>query len=128
MTNLRTVAEKASEIGAEAKESMDDLARFAAQKVDEARTNTAGALHSAATSVRASGRRGSDAIDNPTTGAADRLDATGSYVEERDLRGIFSDPRKFGWRHSTGFMLAAVAVGFFAGSAITRTKRRGRWR
>jgi ElaB/YqjD/DUF883 family membrane-anchored ribosome-binding protein len=121
LTNLRTLTEKASELGAGAKESMDELGRSAGKKLDEAREETGDALHSAASSVRATGRRGSDAIDNLATGAADRLDATASYVEDHDLKGVFADLRRFGRRHLTGSLVAAAAIGFLAGSALRRT-------
>ncbi len=114
MTNIRTLTEKASELGTGAKESMNELGRSAGRKLDEAREDTGDALHSAASSVRATG----DAIDNFTTGAADRLDATASYVEDHDLKGVFADLRKFGRRHMTGSLVAAAVIGFFVGSAF----------
>ena len=116
MTDLRTLTEKVSELGTGAKESMDELGRSAGRKLAEAREETGDALHSAASSVRATG----DAIDNLTTNAADRLDATASYVEDRDLRGVLSDLRRFGRRHLTGSLVAAAAIGFLAGSAWAR--------
>ena len=128
MTNLKTVTDKASEIEADAKETVDELAEATARKLDEARASSGGALHSAASSVRAAGRMGSDTIGNLSTGAADRLDATGSYVEDRELKGMFADLRRFGRRHLTASMLAAIAVGFFAASAINKTAPRRRWR
>jgi hypothetical protein len=88
--------------------------------LDEARDETGSALHSAASSVRKTGRQGSEAIGNLATGAADRLDATASYVENHDLRDAFTGLRKFGSRHLTGFLVAAVAIGFFAGATLNR--------
>jgi ElaB/YqjD/DUF883 family membrane-anchored ribosome-binding protein len=120
MTNLKALTEKATELGTGAKESMDELGRSAARKLDEAREETGGALHSAASRVRATGRRGSDAIDNVATGAADRLDATASYVEDHDLKGAFGDLRKFSRQHLMGSLVAAAAIGFLVGSALTR--------
>ncbi len=122
LTNLRTLTEKASELGAGAKESMDDLGRSAGRKLAEAREETGDALHSAASSVRATG----DAIDNFATGTADRLDATASYVEDRDLKGVFTDLRRFGRRHLTGSLVAAVGIGFLAGSAWNRATHSSR--
>jgi len=119
LTNIRTLTEKASELGTGAKESMDELGRSAGRKLDEAREETGDALHSAASSVRATGRRGSEAIDNLATGTADRLDATASYVEDHDLKGVFADLRKFGRRHLTGSLVAAAAIGFLVGSTFS---------
>jgi len=120
LTNLRTLTETASELGKEAKESMEELGRSAGKRLDEARDETGGALHTAASSVRTTGRRGSRAIDNLATSAADRLDATASYVEDHDLRGMLTGLRKYSRRHPTRSLLAAAAIGFFAGSIISR--------
>ena len=123
MTTLKTLTETASELGKEAKESMEELGRAAGKRLDEARDETGSALHAAASSVRTSGRRGSRAIDNLATSAADRLDATGSYVEDHDLRGVLTGLRKFGRRHPTSSLVAAAAIGFLAGSAVSRMTR-----
>ena len=120
MTNLRTVTETASELGKEAKDSMEELGRSAGRKLDEARDETGSALHAAASSVRTNGRRGSEAIDNLATGAADRLDRTASYVEDNDLRSVMTGIRKYSRRHPTRSLLAAAAIGFLAGSALSR--------
>ena len=120
MTTLRTFTDTASELGKEAKESVEELGRSAGRKLDQARDDTGDALHAAASSVRTTGRKGSEAIDNLATGAADRLDVTASYVEDHDLRDAFTGLRRFGQRHLTGSLVAAAAVGFLAGSAICR--------
>ena len=118
LTTLRTVTETASELGKEARESVEELGRSAGRRLDTVRSETGAALHTAATSVRVTGRQGAEAIDNLATGAADRLDATASYVEDHDLRDVFTGLRNFGRRHLTGSLVAAAAVGFLAGSAI----------
>jgi hypothetical protein len=89
-------------------------------QVAELGKETADALHAAASSVRATGRQGSEAIDHIAESAADRLDATASYVEDRDLRDVFTGLRRFCRRHVSGSMLVSVAFGFVAGSALTR--------
>ena len=120
MTTLKTLSEKASELSKEAKESMEDMSRSAGRKLDEVRDETGGALHTAAASVRTTGRQGSEAIDNLATSTADRLDATASYIEEHDLSRVYTGLRGYGRRHLAGSMLAAAAIGFLAGSAISR--------
>jgi ElaB/YqjD/DUF883 family membrane-anchored ribosome-binding protein len=120
VTTIRNLSEKASQLGADAKESVEELGRSAGKKLDEARGETGDALHSAASSVRSSGRRGSDAIGNLATGTADRLDATASYVEDHDLTSVFVGLRRFGRRHLASSLVVAGAVGFLAGSAISR--------
>jgi len=120
LTTLRTLTETASELGKDARESIEDLSRSAGKRLDDARDETADALHTAATSVRRTGRQGSEAIDNIATGAADRLDATASYVEDHDLKDVYNGLRRFGRRHLTGTVVAAAAVGFLAGAALNR--------
>jgi ElaB/YqjD/DUF883 family membrane-anchored ribosome-binding protein len=123
LTTLRTLTDTAPELGKEARESMEDLGRSAGRKLDQARDDTGDALHAAASSVRTTGRKGSEAIDNLATGAADRLDATASYVEDHDLNDVVTGLRRFARRHLTGSLVAAAAVGFLAGSAISRATR-----
>jgi ElaB/YqjD/DUF883 family membrane-anchored ribosome-binding protein len=120
LTTLKTLTETASELGKEAKKSVEELSRSAGRSLDEARGETGGALHAAASSVRTTGRRGSEAIDNLATGAADRLDATASYVEDHDLRGVLTSLRRYGRQHLTGSLVAAAAIGFLAGSTFGR--------
>ena len=120
MTNLR---ETASQLGAKVSEAQgraEDLGRAAGRKFDEARNETAGALHTAASSVRTTARQGCDVIDGLATSAADKLDATASYVEDHDLRGLFTGCRQLIRRHPTGSLMVATAIGFFAGSAVRR--------
>ena len=120
MTTLRTVTETAAELGQQARESLEDLSQSAGKKLDAARDETGGALHSAASSVRRAGREGSAAIDNCSTRTADRLDATASYIEDHDLGDAFTGLRRFARRHPTSSLVAAAAIGFLAGSALSR--------
>lgn len=120
MTSLKSVTDAAPELGKDARESVEELGRSAGRKLDEARRDIADALHTAASSVRRTGRQGSEAIDNFASGAANRLDATASYVEDHDQREVFNGLRRFGRRHLTGSLAFAVAIGFLAGTALTR--------
>jgi hypothetical protein len=122
MTTLKAIAETASGLGKDAKDSMEELGRSAGRRLDEARDQTGDALHTAASSVRATGRKGSEAIDNLATSTADRLDATASYVEDHDLKDVSNGLRRFGRQHLAGSLMAALAVGFLAGSALSRVK------
>ena len=119
MTTLKTVAETASELGQEVKETVEEFGRSAGRKLDDAREGTGGALHAAASSVR----KGSEAIDNLATGAADRLDATASCIEDFKLKNVFTDLRKFGRNHLAGSLMLAGAIGFCVGSVFSRATR-----
>jgi hypothetical protein len=123
MTNLKTLPETASELAARGREAAEELGRSAASKIEEARVETGGALHRAAASVREKGRKGSEAIDNFTATAADRLDASAEFVEHHDLRDALNGLARFGSRHLGACMVGAAAIGFFVGSALTRATR-----
>ena len=125
VTTLRTVTETAADLGKQARESIEELGRSAGRKLDEARDETGGALHSAASSVRRAGREGSAVIDNCSTRTADRLDATASYIEDHDLGDAFTGLRRFARRHPTSSLVAAAAIGFLAGSALSRLTHSG---
>jgi hypothetical protein len=117
LTTLSTLTETVTELGKGAKQSVEAMGRSAGKKLDDARDGTGHALHTAASSVRTTGHQSAEAIDNLTANAADRLDATASYVEDHDLRGML---RRFGRRHLAGSLVAAAAIGFLAGSALSR--------
>jgi ElaB/YqjD/DUF883 family membrane-anchored ribosome-binding protein len=119
VTTLKTITDKASETGREAKESLEDLAQSAGRRLDHARDETGEALHAAADSVRTTGSR----VDNLASSAANRLDATASYVEDHDLRDVLTGLRRIARRHLTGSLLTAAAIGFLAGVALGRATR-----
>ena len=123
MANLKTLPETAAELAAQGKESIEEISRSAVSKLEEARTQTGGALHKAASSIRETGRKGSEAIGNITASTADQLDASAEFVERHDLRDAFNALARFGSQHLGAFMVAAAAIGFFAGSALTRATR-----
>lgn len=126
MTNLETITETALEMGKEAKESLEKLARSAeklarsaSDSLDRTRDNTGDALHAAASSIRKSGRESAKTIGNLTNGTAKGLDATASYIEDHDLRGMLTG---FASRHPAPSLVVAVALGFFVGSALNRKR------
>ncbi len=120
MTSLKALTDAASEMGKDARESVEELGRSTAGKLDDARDQAAGALHTAASSIRKTGRESSETIDNLTTGAADRLDVTASYVDNHDLQDALSGLRNFAHRHLTETVVFAAAAGFLAGAALHR--------
>ena len=120
LTTLKTLTETASDLGKQAMESAEELGRSAGKRLDEARVETGDALHTAASSVRTTGRRSSEAIGNLATGTADRLDASASFLEDHDLREVSLGLRRLARRHLTGSLVTAAAIGFLAGFALIR--------
>ncbi len=116
MTSLKTVADAVAELGKDTKGSVEEFSR----KLDDAKDQTAGAFHTAASSVRRTGRQTSAAIENLATDTADRVDATASYIDDHELSDVFNGLRKVGRRHLAGSLVFAAAIGFAAGVALYR--------
>ena len=116
---LRKVADTASDLGQDLKDSVEEFSRTAGKKMAAVQDKTGSALHAAAKSVRHS----SAAIDNFATGAASRLDKTASFVEDCNVKTISNSVRRFGRKHLTGSLMAAIGVGFIAGVALSRAGR-----
>lgn len=114
---MSKILETASHVGSrvsEFTEKAGDLSRAAGQKLDGVRNDTAAALQSAASSIRSTGRQGCEKIEDLTSGVADKLDATGSYIQEHDMKKVRAKVRRFVGRN--GILLAATA--FVAGFAL----------
>ncbi len=120
LTTLKTATETASELSRQMQDSVEELGRTAAQKIEEARLGTGQTLHAAASTVRVKGHNGARAIDDLAAGTADRLDATASYIERHDMKDAMTAVHRFGRHHLAGSLLAAAAIGFIAGSALAR--------
>jgi hypothetical protein len=118
-TTIKDVASTAVDISRDVKDSVVRFGQTAGRSIDIARNQTGGALHAAASSMR----RGSAKIDVIAAGAAERLDATASFVEDASLKGLFTGVRRFGQNHLTFTLLVAVAAGFWAGSILSRATR-----
>jgi len=112
MSNLKETAENALEMGKQVKESVVAFGETAATKAADVRDGAGQALHNAAWSVR----KGSAAIDT----AANKLDSAGSYLESCSVKSAANRVSQFGRNHMTGSLIAAVAVGFLAGSYLVR--------
>jgi len=85
------------------------------------RIGVAGAIDNAAERLhdRADAMRGGR-MATITDRTADALDATGRYVREFDRRDVMQDVGDIAKRHRVKAMLAAIALGFLFGRAVTR--------
>lgn len=101
-------------------EQVANLARTAGEKLDEVRYETADTLAGAASSVRATGRQGSEAIEDLANNAASKLDSSAAYVRRHDVGDMLGNLRQVVRQHPASFLVGAVAAGFFLGSAIRR--------
>jgi hypothetical protein len=119
--NITETTSNASRELDQAQERMQDLRRTAAERL-EARNGTAEALDSVASSVRTTGRQGSERIDTLSESAAGKLDSTAAYVRSHNVGDMLVNLGQLIGKHPTGFLLLAAGIGFLAGSAIQRNK------
>ncbi len=125
--NMTKTASHLREGISETAKQVADLGRTTGEKLDEVRCGTADALADAASSVRTTGRQGSDAIDDLAKSAARKLDSTAAFVRNHDVRDMFGNVRQVVRRHPASSLVGAVAVGFLLGSTLwlNRSWRRG---
>jgi ElaB/YqjD/DUF883 family membrane-anchored ribosome-binding protein len=108
--------EKASKLAGQ----VSDFGRDAADIVDHARTETAGGLHAAASSIRRNVREGSKVVENLAESTAKTLDEAGSYIKKHDLKRTLGDSRQLVRRYPAQTLAVAVGFGFLAGIAMRR--------
>jgi len=110
------IAEKASKLA----EQVSGLGRDAAEVVDHARTETAGGLHAAASSIRRNVREGTKVVENLAESTAATLDQAGTFVKKHDLKRTVADSRQLVRRYPDESLAIAAGLGFLAGVAIRR--------
>ncbi len=112
------VADRASE----ARDSMSEMARTAARKVDDGRSVAADRLDSAAATVqeRAQNLPGGPRVKEFATAAADRLSTTADYMRNHDAKRMVADVEAVVKNHPGPALLIAAAVGFVVGRALSR--------
>jgi len=120
--------EAVAQIGAkvsEVKDSAEALAHAAGKrldaagrKLDDVRAGTADALHTAATTIRTTGKQSAGVISGLTSGTADKLDAAGNFLARQRLRKIPENLRGAVRRNPTGSVIVAAALGFLAATAF----------
>ena len=129
---MSTFSETASQLGSkvsEIRDQVEDLGRAAGKKLDQTRNETAAAFHTAASSVRTTGRHSSEKIDTLATSAAEKLDATASYIQDHDMRSLIASIRHIVRRHPTRSVMVASGIGFLGGFAVrqvTHSRTRGK--
>jgi hypothetical protein len=120
MTSVKETTAALSETVLAAKGAVQDIRRSATNMMDQARTDTAETLHSAASTVRAAGNQGSAAIEDFAEGTGQRLDATSAYIGKNDASDMAHDLRRIVRRHPGAFLLltasVAACIGYVSGS------------
>ena len=106
----------------EAKESISDMARATAAKVDESRATAADRLEGAASAVRdrAGDLPGGEKVQQLARGAAERLTTTADYVRRNDTTRMMADVETAVKDNPGPELLIAAAFGFLLGRALSR--------
>jgi len=117
-TRLKDVTEAATNMSRDVKDSVVEFSKSAGRKIDTAREQTGEALREAASSVR----QGSARLDVLAGSAASRLDAAAIAVKDANFKSVCTGLRRFGQNNLTATVVAAMAIGFLAGSALNRAR------
>jgi len=106
----------------EAKESLSDMARATAAKVDQSRSTAADRLDGAASAVRdrAADLPGGEKVQQIARGAAERLTTTADYVRSHDTTRMMTDVETAVKNNPGPALLIAAAFGFLLGRALSR--------
>lgn len=118
--NIKDVGAAAVETMMAAKQAAQDLARSMASRIEEIKDQSAGALHSGASSVRSASQRGSAAMAGAGERVAGKLDAASSYIAAAHAPNLTGALRHSVRRHPVAFLIGAAAVGFCAANALNR--------
>ena len=110
------------------KESMSDMARTAAQTVDDGRKTAAERLGSAASAVRdrADQLPGGPKVQQFAHAAAERLSTTADYMRSHDAKRMLADVERVVKNNPGPSLVIAAAFGFVLGRAFhSRVARSG---
>lgn len=107
----------------EAKDSMSDMARTAATKIDEGRSMAADRLDGVASAVqeRVGELPGGQRVKEFASAATDRLSTTADYMRTHDARRMMADVRTVVKNNPGPALLVAAVFGFVLGRSLTRS-------
>ena len=116
------IGERAANRANEVKESMSDMARTAADRLNAGRETAAERLASAASSVhdRADQLPGGPKVTQFAHAAADRLSTTADYMRSHDARRMMADVEGLVKNNPGPALVAAAAFGFILSRALSR--------
>jgi ElaB/YqjD/DUF883 family membrane-anchored ribosome-binding protein len=104
------------------KSKVSDMARTAAESIDQTRSTAARGLDTAASAIHNQADRlpGGDRVSGLAHSAADRLSSTADYVRRKDFDSVRGDVEALVKNNPGPALLAAAAVGFLLRRAMTR--------
>ena len=116
-----TVGSKVSDTATQVKDRASQFGRTATKTIDENRDMAASGLDKAASALRenADSLPGGDTVTNLARSTADKLSSTAGYVREHDVRRMMGDVETVVKNNPGPSLLAAAAIGFLVGRAIS---------
>lgn len=114
------VKDKATDAAGAAKEKASEATQKATEKVDERRGQTAEAMDSAAVQIRERGESlpGGERTTEMAATAADKVEATSTYIRDNDVQDMMADLETFVRSHPTQSLVAAGVAGFLVGRML----------
>jgi methyl-accepting chemotaxis protein len=108
----RNIADTAQD----AKETLNEIGRKTADRIEHSRESTANALERTATSLHS----GAEQVSEFTHSAANRLQNTADYLREKDLDRMAEDLRGIVKRYPGRSLAAAAILGFLIARGLRR--------
>lgn len=115
------LGDKLSDAATHAKDTITDLGRTTAEKIDQSRDNAAAGLEAAASKIhqQAENLPGGEKVSSLAHSTADKLTSTADYVRRHDVNGMMADIESLVKNNPGPSLLAAGVIGFLAGRAFS---------
>lgn len=112
--------DKATEAASTAKDKASEMTHKATDKVDERRGQASEAMDTAATQLRERGESlpGGERTTEMASMAADKVEATSTYIRDNDVEDMMADLETFVRSHPTQSLVAAGVAGFLVGRML----------
>ena len=117
-----STADQLADRATQVKERVSDMARTAAETIDDNRETTARGLQTAASALRdrADSLPGGERVTGVAHAAADKLSNTADYVRDHDLNRMKSDVFNLVKSNPGPSLMVAAVIGFLVGRSLSR--------
>ena len=118
---LTPLSEQLSNAAGQVKDTLSDLGRTAAEKIDGSRDGAASGLDKAAASLRgaAGNLPGGEKVTHAAQATADSIATTAGYLRDHNLTRMMEDVEALVKNNPGPSLLAAGVIGFLLGRALT---------
>lgn len=112
--------DKAAQAAGQAKEKAGEMAHSATQAIDDRREQASSMMGTAAEQLRERGESlpGGERTTEMAAMAADKVEATSTYIREHDVNDMMTDLETLVRNHPTQSLIAAAAAGFLVGRML----------